>query len=188
MLHKIREALRQRDLQYKLNKYIELDGATFGKKQTGNQIDVLIAIESKDWIDAKGRPKSRAGFAKVMIGAETKENAQSFVNAAITKGAMVNTDGSPSLINLKDVDVDYRVVGTDKEILDHWLPWVHKFISNAKAWLIGTHHGVESKYLGHYLAEYTYRFNRRHDPDSLFSRALAACVLATPIRSGTLLT
>lgn len=186
MLHKIREALRQRDLQYKLSKYIELDGATFGKKETGNQIDVLVAIESKDWIDAKGRPKSRAGFAKVMIGAETKENAQSFVKTAMTAGAMVNTDGSPSLINLKGVDVDYRVVGTDKEVLDHWLPWVHKFISNAKSWLIGTHHGVESKYLAQYLAEYTYRFNRRHDPDSLFSRALAACVLATPTRSGTL--
>ena len=99
---------------------------------------------------------------------------------------MVNTDGSPNLINLTGVDVDYRVVGTDKEILDHWLPWIHKFISNAKSWLIGTHHGVESKYLAQYLAEYTYRFNRRHDPDSLFSRALAACVLATPTRSGTL--
>lgn len=188
MLHKIREALRQRDLRYKLNKYIELDGASFGKKVTGNQVDVLVAIETKDWIDAKGRPKSKAGFAKVMVGAETKQNAQKFVNETITKGAMVNTDGSPSLINLTGVDVDYRVVGTDKEILDHWLPWVHKFIGNAKVWLLRTHHGVEAKYLGQYLAEYTYRFNRRHDPDSLFSRALTACVQANPVRSGTLLT
>lgn len=186
MLHKIREALRQRDLRYKLNNYIELDGAVFGRQVTGNQVEVLVAIETKDWIDAKGRPKSKAGFAKVIIGAETKQNAQNFVNENITKGAMVNTDGSPSLTNLTGVDVDYRVVGTDKEILDHWLPWVHKFISNAKVWLLGTHHGVESKYLGQYLAEYTYRFNRRHDPDSLFSRALTACVLATPTRSGTL--
>lgn len=186
MLHKIREALRQRDLRYKLNKYIELDGATFGKRVTGNQIDVLVAVESKDWIDKKGRPKSAAGFAKVMVGAETKENAQKFVNANITNDSMVNTDGSPSLINVEGVNVDYRVVGADKEILDLWLPWVHKFIANAKVWLLGTHHGVESKYLGQYLAEYTYRFNRRHDPDSLFSRALYSCVIAKPTRSGTL--
>lgn len=181
MLHKIREAFRQRDLQYKLNKYIELDGASFGKKVTGNQVEVLVAIETKDWIDSKGRPKSKAGFAKVMVGAETKQNAQNFVNKNIAEGAMVNTDGSPSLINLTGVDVDYRVVGTDKEILDHWLPWVHKFIGNAKVWLLGTYHGVESKYLGQYLAEYTFRFNRRHDPDSLFFRALGACVNAKPI-------
>ena len=186
MLHKIREALRQRDLQYKLNKYIELDGASFGRRETGNQVGVLVAIETKEWIDAKGRPKSKAGFAKVLIADETKQNAQKFVNEVITPGAMVNTDGSPSLINLQNVNVDYQVVGTDKVILDHWLPWVHKFIANAKAWLIGTHHGVESKYLAQYLAEYTYRFNRRHDPDSLFHRALTACVLAAPTRSGTL--
>jgi len=155
MLHKIREALRQKDLQYKLSNYIKLDGASFGKKVTGNQVDVLIAIETKDWIDAKGQPKSKAGFAKVIIGAKTKQNARNFVNANVNQGAMLNTDGSPSLRNLTGMDVDYRVAGANKEILDHCLPWVHKFISNAKAWLIGTHHGVDSKYLAQYLAEYT---------------------------------
>jgi hypothetical protein len=63
----------------------------------------------------------------------------------------------------------------DPERLDKWLPWVHKFISNAKAWIIGTHHGVSSEKLKLYLAEYTYRFNRRHDTKSFFSRALFAC-------------
>ncbi|MDX1900874.1 MAG: IS1595 family transposase, partial [Gammaproteobacteria bacterium] len=43
-----------------------------------------------------------------------------------------------------------------------------------------------AKYLGQYLSEYTYRFNRRHDPDSLFFRALGACVKASPKTSGTL--
>ncbi len=115
-----------------------------------------------------------------MVANETKKEAQEFADKAIEKNSMVNTDGSPSLIHLENLDVDYQVVGSNQEILDHWLPWVHKFISNAKSWIVGTHHGVESKYLGQYLAEYTYRFNRRHDPDSLFFRALGACVHATP--------
>jgi len=51
ILHKIREALRQRDEEYKLKNVIELDGAAFGKRQTGNQTDVLVAIETKDWTD-----------------------------------------------------------------------------------------------------------------------------------------
>ena len=180
MLLKIREALRQRDEQYKLKNIIELDGATFGKRQTGNQINVLVAIESKDWIDEKGRPKSKAGFAKVLIANETKKEAQEFVDNLVQEGTMVNTDGSPSLRNLKNMDVDYQVVSGDQITLNHWLPWVHKFISNAKSWLVGTHHGVEAKYLALYLAEYTFRFNRRHDPDSLFFRALGACVNAKP--------
>ena len=93
---------------------------------------------------------------------------------------MVNTDGAPALTDLKGVDHDYQVMNNEPEKIDHWLPWVHKFISNAKAWIIGTHHGVESQYLANYLAEYTYRFNRRHDPDSLFHRALTACAIAKP--------
>lgn len=186
MLHKIREAMRQRDEVYKLKNIIELDGASFGRRETGNQTEVLVAIETKDWVDEKGRPKSRAGFAKVMVAPETKKAAQEFVNQAIQNDSMVNTDGSPSLIDLKNVDVDFQVTGNDKAILDHWLPWVHKFIGNAKTWILGTHHGVDSKYLALYLAEYIYRFNRRHDPDSLFHRALTACVLAQPMTSQVL--
>lgn len=176
--HKVREALRQRDEKYKLKNIIELDGAVFGKRETGSQTEVLVAVETKPWRDQKGRLKSKAGFAKILVAGETKKEAQEFVNKSIEKNSMVNTDGSPSLINLQNVD--YQVVGSNPEVLDHWLPWVHKFISNAKSWIIGTHHGIESKYLGQYLAEYTYRFNRRHDPESLFFRAMGACVHATP--------
>lgn len=178
--HKVREALRQRDEKYKLKNIIELDGAVFGKRETGNQTEVLVAVETKPWRDQKGRLKSKAGFAKILVAGETKKEAQEFVNKAIEKNSMVNTDASPSLINLQNIDVDYQVVGSNPEVLDHWLPWVHKFISNAKSWIIGTHHGIESKYLGQYLAEYTYRFNRRHDPESLFFRAMGACVHAIP--------
>lgn len=186
LLHKIREALRQRDDTYKIKDIIELDGTVFGKRQTGNQVGVLVAVETKDWIDQKGRRKSKAGFAKVLVAKETKENAQKFVDKTIEKNSMVNTDASPSLVHLENVDVDYQIVGSDSEILDHWLPWVHKFISNAKSWIVGTHHGVEAKYLSRYLAEYTFRFNRRHDPDSLFFRALGACVHAKPKTSQAL--
>ena len=182
MLQKIREALRQRDERYILNgPVVELDGARFGKQETGTQSGVLIAIESKDWIDEKARPKSKAGFAKVVVAEETKEAAQAFVDKALSKGALVNTDGALALRDLKGVDADYQVTDQDPEIIGRWLPWIHRFISNAKTWLLGTHHGIDAKYLTRYLAEYTYRFNRRHDPNSLFHRALYACAIASPV-------
>lgn len=180
MLHKIREALRQRDETYKISNIIELDGGVFGRRQTGNQTEVLVAIETKEWIDKNGKKKSKAGFAKVLVSSETKKAAQDFVDSAIDKNATLHTDNSPSFANLENVEVEFKTVGTDKELLDSWLPWVHKFISNAKSWIVGTHHGVEAKYLGPYLSEYTFRFNRRHDPDSMFFRALGACVRAKP--------
>ena len=186
LLHKIRNALMQRDNEYKLNDIIELDGGVFGRKQTGNQKEVLVAIESKDWVDQKGRKKSKAGFAKVVIANETKEEAQIFVDKDIEKESTLNTDGSHSFTNLNNVQVEHLAVNGNKELLDNWLPWVHKFISNAKSWIVGTHHDVNAKYLNQYLSEYTYRFNRRHDPDSLFFRALGACVKASPKTLGTL--
>ena len=187
MLHKIREALRQRDEQYKLSNVIELDGASFGRKETGNQVDVLVAVESRDWVDARGRKKSRAGFAKVMVAPESKVKIQEFLDKAIVKNSLVNTDGKPGVMDIKGVDVDYQVMNNDPKVLDHWLPWVHKFIANAKAWLVGTHHGIEGKYLAQYLGEYAFRFNRRHDPDSMFHRAVSACVNAAPRTSHALL-
>jgi hypothetical protein len=187
MLHKIREALRQRDESYKLKGQIELDGAVFGRRETGTQREVLVAVETKDWVDENGKAKSKAGFAKVVVADETSENAKNFADKAIEPGSMVNTDGSPSLRNIEGHDVDYQVVSGRKDVLDSWLPWVHKTISNAKAWLIGTHHGIGDEYLESYLAEYFFRFNRRHDTKRLFHRGAMACLRAKPVRLGTLL-
>ena len=101
---------------------------------------------------------------------------QLFVDENITPKSMVNTDGGAAMQDMKNVDHDYQVVNGDQKIVDRWLPWVDKFISNTKAWIFGTHHGVSAKYLGLYLAEDAYQsFNRRHDPKTLFHRALVAC-------------
>ena len=200
MLHKIRRALQQRDGIYTLHGQVELDGASFGReapqrkgrrpKEPENKsrpvTQVLIAVETKQWVDDKGRPKERAGFAKLEVSRETKIFSQQFTREALADGTMVNTDASASFTNLVGVDVDQQVMHGSPERLNRWLPWVHRYISNAKKWLIGTHHAVKARYLRYYLAEYTYRFNRRHDPDSLFHRALMACALASPVRLGAL--
>ena len=195
MLHKIRCALQQRDNVYKLRGQVEVDGASFGreapqrkgrrpKKAATNKAvtEVLMAIETKEWVDERGRRKERAGFAKVEVSRETSIFAQKFAETALSEGTMVNTDGSSSLANLPGVDVEQQVMQGSPEALDHWLPWIHRLISNAKSWLLGTHHGIKARYLGRYLSEHTYRFNRRHDPDGLFHRALTACTLASPVR------
>jgi transposase-like protein len=195
MLHKIRRALEQRDNIYKLKEIVELDGASFERQAPQRKgrrpinpdrskpvTEVLIAVETKEWVDEKGRRKERAGFAKLAVSRETTIFAQRFADTALTAGALVNTDGSRSFMNLEGVDVEQQIMDAQPERLNHWLPWVHRLISNTKTWLIGTHHAVKAKYLPRYLAEHVYRFNRRHDPDGLFHRALTACAIATPVR------
>lgn len=52
---------------------------------------------------------------------------------------------------------------------DH-LKWLHTVISNAKAFIGGTFHSLDSKHLQAYLDEYCYRFNRREVKSELFNR------------------
>lgn len=197
MLMKIRKALMDRDALYKLSGTIELDGAYFvnDKKlqrekpfRVHTKGAVFVAVEQKKWIDEKGKLKMKAGFAKVMVdsaGQETRHGVDTFVRQSIKPKSFVKTDGR--FKTLPDVRTNSKALSGDEKLTAKHLPWVHKFISNSKRWMLGTHHGrISSKYLPYYLGEYTYRFNRRHDPDSLYARALSACILSAPIRAPAL--
>jgi len=186
MLHKIRRALQSRDDQYKLKDFAEVDGAYFGSSHTGNQRPVLVAVETREWVDKKGKRRERAGFAKIKLGKERHEEVKEFLGQAMEPGSKLKSDASRALIHQQGYEMRYQTTNSTKEGTDSWLPWVHRFISNAKAWVIGTHHGVEAKYLELYLAEFAYRFNRRHDPEGLFHRALRACTLSGPHTYGSL--
>jgi hypothetical protein len=192
MLLRIRRSLGVRDERYQLSGTVEFDGAYFLNDRqklrdhyySGNKKDaVLIAVEQKKWVDEKGREKSKAGFAKIYITQstkETKEDAQKFVTQSIRPRSKIVTDGK--FKNFQNVTTNSKAVSGDNAAVKEHLPWVHKFISNSKRWMMGTHHGrIDPKYLKYYLAEYTFRFNRRHDPNALFSRAMAACCEAKSI-------
>lgn len=192
MLLRIRRSIGLRDERYQLSGAVEFDGAYFlndreklkERHYSGNKKDaVLIAVEQKTWVDEKGRTKSKAGFAKIHITQstkETKDEADKFVTQSIKPRSKILTDGKfKRFPNMTTVS---KTISGDNAAVKEHLPWVHKFISNSKRWILGTHHGrIEPKYLKYYLAEYTFRFNRRHDPNSLFSRALAACCEAKPL-------
>ncbi len=68
---------------------------------------------------------------------------------------------------------------------DH-MKWLHKAISNAKSFLLGTYHGIKGKHLQAYLSEYTYRYNRRHFPCEWFNRLLQASISSKPITAAEL--
>lgn len=51
----------------------------------------------------------------------------------------------------------YETFAPDKNMLK----WLHTIISNAKAFVEGTYHGMERKHIQLYLDEFCYRFNRR---------------------------
>jgi len=186
LLHRIRRAMAVRDERYHLKGIIELDGAEFGEQKDKGQRQVLLGVETRTWTDDNGTARRCAGFAKVKVSRETSIRAQEFVDGCVRPGTEVHTDGDNAYAALTAVKVESKVMGGDQQQLDAWLPWVFHWVENAKAWLRATYHGVSTKYFALYLAEYNYRFNRRHDQNGMFHRALTACATASPIRAHAL--
>jgi len=60
------------------------------------------------------------------------------------------------------------------------LKWLHIIISNLKAFIAGTYHGLSDTHLQAFLDEFCYRFNRRFWPGQLFARTLVACTRSLP--------
>ena len=54
------------------------------------------------------------------------------------------------------------------------LHWLHIMVSNAKAFILGTYHGLPKANLSCYLAEFCFRFSRRNFGDALFDRLALA--------------
>ena len=104
----------------------------------------------------------------------TCKTLQKVVDETVAPGAKIECDGYKSYRNLSGVKLDAKKY--DKGDL-HWL---HKAISNLKAFLLGTYHGRCTQ-LQAYLNEFCFRFNRRKTGDQIFCR-LARAVATSCIR------
>ena len=104
----------------------------------------------------------------------TSKTLQQVIGKTVATGAKIECDGYRSYRNLSGVTLDAKKYETG------YLHWLHKTISNLKAFLLGTYHG-RCQQLQAYLDEFCFRFNRRRSPDQLFarlSRAVAVSAVA----------
>ncbi len=171
MLHKLRRATVNPDRE-KLRGKVEVDDAYVGGKEedvVGRQVEtktpVAVAVEVRG--RASGRIRLRA--LRDMSG----ESLVPFVRAAVEPDSTVYTDGWSGYKGLKKAGYKHRVrpmkgAKDPSKLLRH----AHRAVSNLKAWLLGTHHGVSPKHLQPYLDEFAFRFNRRRTPMAAFQTLL----------------
>ena len=96
-----------------------------------------------------------------------------FAEENISAGSIVRSDGYRSYeAALKNYQHEPKVYNPNSGLL-HWL---HITISNAKAFIQGTYHGLPSKNLSAYLDEYCFRFSRRSFGGGLLERLAVAMV------------
>lgn len=187
MLHKIRKAMGERDAQYMLNGIVELDDAFFGAPTEGgkrgrgtDKTPVLVGLS----LSKQGYPL----YLKMQVIPDVKkETVLEFAHTFIEAGATITSDAYRSYRQLAKEGFKHEAKEFNpKENPDH-LKWLHTIVSNTKAFIAGTFHGLDVRHLQAYLNEFSYRFNRRHFKGELFNRLLKSCV-STPTITFTELT
>ena len=183
MRHKLRRAMGKRDERYKLDGLVELDESFFGAPKEGgcrgrgtSKNKVLVGLS----LTTEGKPRH---IRLQVLPRIDRAHLEPSIVAMVAPGVKIKTDGLRSYLSLGSKGYLHdRVIAKDANILEE-LRWLHVAVSNAKALIGGTYHGLGrlgGKHLQTYLDEYAYRFNRRHRPDLIFDRCVAA-VAACPI-------
>ena len=179
IMHKLRAAMANRDRQYRLEGVVELDEAYFGAPDRGRKgrstrrVKALVAVGlTKD-----GKPSFTRVQTVMRLDARS---VRSFAKVGIAPGSTIRTDGLNVYRCLAGQGFFHEPTvapGRGKEDVLHW---VHIIISNTKAFIAGTFHGLGDKHIQHYLDEFCYRFNRRYHESELFDRLLLACTPHRP--------
>ena len=184
MLHKLRRAMRCRNQRYVLKGLVEVDESYVGGQAEGtgttgrgaaHKTPVAVALE----LDDAGKPR------RVAMGTLARVDGHSlrkFAVQAIEKGSTLRTDGWGSYRRVAQAGYQHKatVTGSGKKAVLKF-PWLHTFIGNMKRMILGTHHHVSPRHLDSYLAEFTYRANRRWMEGRLFDRLLVAAVSAKAV-------
>jgi len=185
MLHRLRRAMVNQ-ARSKLQGVVEADETFVGGPAEGlsgrgvtaaeTKTLVLGAVEVLRWRDEEGSWQERAG--RLRLAPARRANEQSigqFLAKNVEAGTTIKTDGwrgySQTALSV------YRHEAAPGQMARH----IHRAFGNLKTWLLGTHHGVDPKYLAHYLDEYVFRFNRRNTPMAAFQTLLGLAGTQQPL-------
>jgi len=180
MLHKIRRAMASRDANYQLGGMVELDDCFFGAPAAGSKrgrgtdkTQVLVGLSLT--------PKGRPAFLKMKVVSDLKgKTLTEFAKLNLLEHTLISSDSYSSYKALS-ADYQHQPQDFDPENNPEHLKWLHIIISNAKAFIMGTYHGLGEKHLQSYLDEFSYRFNRRSFKGELFNRLIKCCLASKAV-------
>jgi len=175
MLKRIRAAMGQRDQLHQLSGIIELDNTYFGRSTRGKKRGrgtekrkVFVALS----LDDHGNPC----YLKMQVTDNIRQaSIRKFAQTAFAKGSVIRSDGYRSYIPALE-----GYIHEHRSYTPHsgFLHWIHIIISNVKAFILGTYHGLPKKNFQCYLDEYCFRFSRRFFGKDLLQRLTLAIALS----------
>jgi len=187
LMHRIRNAMGNRDDMYTLEGMVEFDEAYFSKATPGGiklkrgkgsqrKQNVAVMAESTPLEDVQtGLKESQCRYFKMkVLQGHKSDSVTNTVKECIDERAIVLSDKSKSYINIAEHIEAHFVYQSENETTNKILKWVHIAISNAKRTLLGIYHKIKGKYLQLYLDEFCYKLNRRYFGDRIFDRLVIA--------------
>ena len=171
MLRCIRSAMGQRDAAHLLSGVAEFEDAYFGGLTAGSKrgrdtekARVFVALS----LDGHGNLQ----YLKMGMTKNIKQTSvRKFANCTFAIGSTMRSDGYRSYIPaLEDYAHEYKAYDPNSGMF-HWL---HIVVSNAKAFILETYHGLPKEHLWSYLGEFAVRFSRRAFGGLLTQRLIRA--------------
>jgi transposase-like protein len=182
--HKLMQVMLERESGRRLGGALQVDDAYIGgelrenKRGRGspNKIPIVAAVQTQ-----RGRPK-RLKLSRVRAFSQAEIHAWS--RHHLVPGSEVISDGLSCFRAVAQTGCQHspRIIGSGPRAVEppEFL-WVNTVLGNLKTTLRGTYHAVRGKHVPRYLAEFQYRFNRRHDLKHLLRRLLYAAVRTPPM-------
>lgn len=172
----IQKAMSERNNRYLLQGFVEVDEAFFGGKTQGQgtgglgKTAVLVAVSVNE--------QDTPDFVRFQVIDNTRANTiEKVAKTMLAQTCQVVTDAHPSHNHFSEIFQEHIPCTQEKPAQSReYLPWVHILISNAKRFILGTHHSVT--HLQNYLEEFSWRFNRRFC--NLFERMLVSALNYRP--------
>jgi len=184
MKHKLMEVMRLRKDSRQLDGRVEIDDAYLGGERSGgksgrgseNKVPFITAVRTT--------PEGRPVLACLSQQPFTTEEVAIFTAKSLSPSASVVSDGLWCFRGVRIIGAEHEAVVTGGGKASAELPQfkaVNTVLSNLKTALSGTYHAFKfAKYAHRYLAEFQYRFNRRYNLATIFSRLLRAAALTFP--------
>ena len=181
--HKLMQVMKERDDTRPLGGWVQLDDAYWGGQRRGGKrgrgapgkTPFVAAVE----LNREGRPMR---MRLSSVGAFRSEEIAAWARCHLEPGTVVLSDALACFGAVQHAGCFHQpfVTGSGPASARHpALTWVNTILGNIKRSLHGTCHHLSSTHLPRYLAEFSYRFNRRFSLCELFPR-LAFVALRTP--------
>ena len=185
MKHKLMRAMAGREARKpKLSGRVEMDDTYLGGERPGGKrgrgaagkTPVIAAVETT----AERKPRR---LRLTVVKGFRKKEVEKLANRDLAPGTTVISDGLSCWPAVEKAGCRHfpMVTGSGKRAAS-WAPfkWVNTTLGNIKTAIAGTYHHVSPKHAQVYLTSFAYRFNRRHQLDSIVERLAWAAAHTVP--------